>query len=416
MPLIHKKHPWEIVLRGKGDKGGLRFGGAAANERRWSVVLWKAIMLILGIETSCDETSVALVESGVRLISSDVASQVGMHSSFGGVVPELASRAHIRQLIPMVHTLLERNGLTLKDVDALAVTLGPGLVGALLVGVETAKGLAFAARKPLIPVHHIAGHLYSPFVIGEGDAFRLIVLGENDEKSEGVVAVSSEESGAGKDPLKYPYVGLVVSGGHSSLVLVRSPEEFEVLGETLDDAAGEAFDKLAKLLSLGYPGGPLVQKHAESGNGNKYELPRPLMTAKGGYNFSFSGLKTAVLTLVNKLGGPEAVRNDLQMLADVCASFQDAAVDVLVRKAKLALENCGTDQLTIVGGVACNKRLRQVAAERLGGSAKIVLPAPPLCTDNAAMIAGLAYHYRDYFTGCDLTLNAKATMPIGRVG
>lgn len=379
------------------------------------IVVKTCIMLILGIETSCDETSVALVENGVRLISSDVASQVGMHSSFGGVVPELASRAHIRQLIPMVHTILERNNLELKDVDALAVTLGPGLVGALLVGVETAKGLAFAAKKPLIPVHHIAGHLYSPFVIGQGDAFRLIVLGENDTKTEGLVSVSESDTGAGVEPLKYPYVGLVVSGGHSSLVLVKSPAEYEILGETLDDAAGEAFDKLAKLLSLGYPGGPLVQKYAESGNGKKYDLPRPLMNSKGGYKFSFSGLKTAVLTLVQNLGGPDAVRNDPQTLADVCASFQDAAVEVLVRKAELALDNYETDQLTIVGGVACNKRLRQAAFDRLGKKAKIVLPAPPLCTDNAAMIAGLAYHYRDNYHGCDLTLNAKATMPIGLV-
>lgn len=393
-------------------------------------------MLILGIETSCDETSVALVEDGSCLVSSDVASQVLMHEKFGGVVPELASRAHIQKLVPMIDECLARNGLQLADVDALAVTLGPGLVGALLVGVETAKALAFAADKPLIPVHHIAGHLYSPMVSGPDEAYRHIVVPHSGPEQSGgeqagtddsvgteavvdetvMAAMSSTRIELQQDSqLHFPYLGLVVSGGHSSLVMVKSPMEFHILGETVDDAAGEAFDKLARLLNLGYPGGPLVEKIARAGNPAAFDFPRPMRSKNYGYQFSFSGLKTAALNQVNALGGAASVAANPAVLADICASFQQAVVDVLLSKTLHALKETGLDQVAIVGGVACNGRLREAAAERLARAARVVFPPPALCTDNAAMIAGLAWHHRDLHKGCDLTLNAQANMALGPV-
>jgi len=379
-------------------------------------------MLILGIETSCDETSVALVENGTRLVASDVASQVLMHAKFGGVVPELASRAHIQKLIPMVDDILQRNSLGLADLDAIAVTLGPGLVGALLIGVETAKTLAFTAKKPLIPVHHIAGHLYSPLVSGPDSAYRHIVI---DSAADDAKIVAGTAAAQGSDEpvlqmrsesnIQFPYLGLVVSGGHSSLVVVKSAMEFEIIGETVDDAAGEAFDKLAKLIGLGYPGGPRVEKAAREGNPKAFDFPRPMTRKSHGSQFSFSGLKTAALKRVQDLGGPDVVKADSQLIADLCASFQEAVVDVLLTKAELALEESGLDQLAIVGGVACNGALRQAAARRLGGRALVAFPPPALCTDNAAMIAGLAYHHRDLHPQCDLTLNAQANLPLGPV-
>ncbi len=395
-------------------------------------------MLILGIETSCDETSVALVEDGHRLVASDVASQVLMHEKFGGVVPEIASRAHIQKLVPMIDECLGRNGLALTDVDALAVTLGPGLVGALLVGVETAKALAFAAGKPLIPVHHIAGHLYSPMVSGPTEAYRHIVVpfvGPFEGQSAGTMnPIRNEAPDASEtidhlpaatqapavelqqdSQLHFPYLGLVVSGGHSSLIMVKSAMEFEILGETVDDAAGEAFDKLARLLDLGYPGGPLVEKTARGGNPAAYNFPRPMRAKSFGYQFSFSGLKTAALNQVTAMGGAAAVAGDPTAMADICASYQDAIVDVLLSKTLRALKESKCGQVAIVGGVACNGRLREMAAQQLGQAGRVVFPPPALCTDNAAMIAGLAWHHRDLHRGCDLTLNAQANLPLGPV-
>lgn len=388
-------------------------------------------MLILGIETSCDETSVALVEDGTRLLASDVASQVLMHARFGGVVPELASRAHIQKLVPMIHDILERNNLTPDNIDAIAVTLGPGLVGALLVGVETAKTLAFSLGKPLIPVHHIAGHLYSPMVTGPTDAYRHIII-DSDPAEAALATLPAEpapSAGAAEpaapapaplqhrqeSPLTFPYLGLVVSGGHSSLVHVKSPMEFEILGETVDDAAGEAFDKLAKLIGLGYPGGPRVEQAARSGNPNAYTFPRPMSAARHGFQFSFSGLKTAALKQVTDLGGPDVVKANPAIVADLCASFQHAVVDVLLTKAALALEQTGLRQLAIVGGVACNGALRAEAARRFSGNTLVVFPPPALCTDNAAMIAGLAWHHRHLHPSTNLSLNAQANLPLGPV-
>jgi N6-L-threonylcarbamoyladenine synthase len=381
-------------------------------------------MLILGIETSCDETSVALVEDGRRIIDSDVASQIKLHAAFGGVVPELASRAHIQRLIPMIEQCLVRNHIGLQDLDALAVTAGPGLVGALLVGVETAKALAFTSGKPLIPVHHIAGHLYSPFLRKDSESrFQLIVLepenpangGIEDSSAAGTPTTNSVTANDPEQPpveLGFPYVGLVVSGGHTSLALLTEPGGHELLGETVDDAAGEAFDKVAKLLGLGYPGGPRVEIVARNGNPTAYVLPRPMCESRHGLQFSFSGLKTAVLKLVNDLGGPDLVRNNDQMLADMCASFQAAVVDVLITKTAAAMDKTGVKNVAIVGGVACNGALRDAARKRLAPKARVVIPPPALCTDNAAMIAGLAWHLRDKTFADPLTLNAQANLAL----
>ncbi|MBX7246634.1 MAG: tRNA (adenosine(37)-N6)-threonylcarbamoyltransferase complex dimerization subunit type 1 TsaB [Candidatus Sumerlaeaceae bacterium] len=369
-------------------------------------------MLILGIETSCDETSVALVEDGRRVRANHIASQTGLHAPYGGVVPELASRAHIQRLVPMVDECLREAGLRLADLDALAVTLGPGLVGALLIGVETAKGLAFASGKPLIPVHHIAAHLYSPFVCGDGASYRMISVGD-----ENVPDTETREQGRTGEgdaplpapPLRFPYLGLVVSGGHTSLVRVNAPDSFGLIGETVDDAAGEAFDKLAKLLNLGYPGGPVVDRVARGGDRARFAMPRPMLRG-GNPDFSFSGLKTAALKVAREFG-PEKLAAEPQLVADICASFQEAVVEVLLKKAGAALEANGLHELAIVGGVACNSRLREAVTEYLPG-VHVVFPSPILCTDNAAMIAGLAFHRRERYTSCDLTLNAEAGLPL----
>lgn len=363
-------------------------------------------MRILGIETSCDETSVAIVEDGRQILVNHIASQVRLHARFGGVVPELASRAHMRQLPAMIEATLGDAGMTLHEVDAIAVTQGPGLVGALLVGVETAKSLAFSLGKPLIPVQHIAGHLYAPFLVGDSGTYRLIVLEAEDEDH----GPSMPKSDAGEEPpLTFPFIGLVVSGGHTTLVRVASPTRFEILGETVDDAAGEAFDKVAKLLELGFPGGPVVDKLAREGDAKRFDFPRPMLRS-GDFDFSFSGLKTAVAQVVHELGF-DRLREDRGLVADLCASFQEAVVEVLLKKAGMALNAFGCRELAIVGGVACNRRLREAPREYLPGI-RVVFPPPILCTDNAAMIAGLAWHYRDAFAKADLALNAQADLPL----
>jgi N6-L-threonylcarbamoyladenine synthase len=366
--------------------------------------------VVLGIETSCDETSVALVASGRDVLANYIASQVKLHARFGGVVPELASRAHIQLLVPMIEECLASAEMTLADVDAIAVTQGPGLIGALLVGVETAKAIALASGKPLIPVHHIAGHLYAPFLRGKSGVLRNIIV---DGTSDKVIAVQPAEDGKsshfGEDqPLRYPYLGLVVSGGHTSLICVHNPRHFELLGETIDDAAGEAFDKVAKLLDLGYPGGPVVDKVAKEGDAKRFSFPRPLLHS-GTLDFSFSGLKTAVGKVVRDIG-LEKLRGDRQLVADLCASFQEAVVEILLRKAGEALRQLGLQELAVVGGVACNSRLREAVREYLSG-VRVVFPPPILCTDNAAMIGGLAWYARDR-AKIDLGLNARADLSL----
>jgi N6-L-threonylcarbamoyladenine synthase len=314
--------------------------------------------LVLGIETSCDETGVGIV-AGSTLLADAVASSVEEHARFGGVVPEVASRAHLEALVPMVEQACETAGVRLEDLDALAVTAGPGLAGALIVGDAGAKALSVALGKPLYAVNHLAAH----------------------------VAVDVLEHG----PLPEPTMALLVSGGHSSLLLVRDvTSDVEPLGRTIDDAAGEAFDKVARLLGLGFPGGPYVDRAAREGDPAAVDFPRGLTGPKDlvdhRYDFSFSGLKTAVARWVE-----QRRRDGVDVpVADVAAAFQEAVVDVLVRKAVLACTEQGVDSLLIGGGVAANSRLRQVAEERCARHAlRLRVPRPGLCTDNGAMVAAL---------------------------
>jgi N6-L-threonylcarbamoyladenine synthase len=312
---------------------------------------------VLGFESSCDETGVALVEmthgvgSGTpRLLAEALHSQVDMHTAYGGVVPELASRDHIRRVLPLARQVLKDAGCTLFDVDLVAYTRGPGLAGALLVGAGVAVALAAALGKPALGVHHLEGHLLSPFL--------------------------------GDEAPQFPFVALLVSGGHTQLMHVRAVGDYELLGETIDDAAGEAFDKSAKLLGLGYPGGPALARLAAFGDPKAYVLPRPLLHS-GNLDFSFAGLKTAVMTQVRKLGNVCE-----QTRADLAASTQAAIVDVLLAKSLRALRDSGTQRLVVAGGVGANLLLREkldAGAAKMG--ARVHYPPLALCTDNGAMIA-----------------------------
>jgi len=308
-------------------------------------------MLIMGIESSCDETGIALYDSAAGLLSHALYSQVAMHAEYGGVVPELASRDHIRRVVPLLRSTLESAGKSLAEVDAVAYTRGPGLAGALLVGCAFAEALAVALDRPTIPVHHLEGHLLSPLLSA--------------------------------DPPTFPFVALLVSGGHTQLMKVTGVGEYELLGETLDDAAGEAFDKSAKLLGLPYPGGALLSKLAEQGKLGVYELPRP-MRHSGDLNFSFSGLKTAVLTLVREQGDPLTD----EFRADAARAFQEAIVEVLVKKSLKALKQAGLGQLVVAGGVGANKQLRSTLNQEAKRKRfRVYYPELEFCTDNGAMIA-----------------------------
>ena len=315
-------------------------------------------MRVLGIETSCDETGVALVDSDRGLLAHALHSQVDLHETYGGVVPELASRDHIRRLLPLTRTVLAQAGCRLEDVDAIAYTEGPGLAGALLVGAGAAHAMAWALGVPAIAIHHLEGHLLSP-LISEPD-------------------------------LAFPFVALLVSGGHSQLMRVDGVGRYALLGDTLDDAAGEAFDKTAKLLGLGYPGGPAIARAALDGKPGRHRLPRPML-ASGDLEMSFSGLKTAVMTLVRgqriQAGGEDAAL-PAQTIADLAAEFQESVTDVLAGKAIAALDHTGLSTLVVAGGVGANLRLREkldAAVKRRG--ARVVYPPVALCTDNGAMIA-----------------------------
>jgi N6-L-threonylcarbamoyladenine synthase len=328
------------------------------------------VLTILGIETSCDETGVALVNVTARpdravavhargeILAQALHSQIAMHADYGGVVPELASRDHILRLTPLTEKIMSEAGLTWQDIDAIAYTEGPGLAGALLVGAATAQGLAAAIDKPVIGIHHLEGHLLSPLL---------------DTSAEG---------------LEFPFLALLVSGGHTQIMRVGGIGDYELLGETIDDAAGEAFDKSAQLLGFGYPGGPAIGKWALNGDAKRFELPRPL-AKRPTLDFSFAGLKTAVLTHVQKLKAVNAL--DDQAKADMAASVQSAIVDVLVGKCRRAIEETGVRQLVVAGGVSANTELRRQMVEiekKLG--AKIIFPPPSLCTDNGVMIAWAA--------------------------
>ena len=312
-------------------------------------------MNVLGIESSCDETGVALVAAAgqgtPRLRAHALHSQVEMHQAYGGVVPELASRDHIRRVLPLARQVMAEAGATLGDVDFVAYTRGPGLAGALLVGAGVACALAAALQRPAIGVHHLEGHLLSPFLSA--------------------------------DPPEFPFVALLVSGGHTQLMRVHDVGRYELLGETIDDAAGEAFDKSAKLLGLGYPGGPALARMAEFGDANAFELPRPLLHS-GNLDFSFAGLKTAVRTKVMKLGTNVCEQDK----ANLAAATQQAIVDVLVRKSLQALRETGCGRIVVAGGVGANTRLReQLNAECAKRQVRVHYPELALCTDNGAMIA-----------------------------
>jgi N6-L-threonylcarbamoyladenine synthase len=313
-------------------------------------------MIVLGVESSCDETGLALYDTGRGLLSHALHSQVAMHEEYGGVVPELASRDHIRRAIPLLQQTLEGANIAAADIDAIAYTQGPGLAGALLVGSSIACSLGLALDKPVLGIHHLEGHLLSPLLASE--------------------------------PPKFPFVALLVSGGHTQLMRVDGVGQYELLGETLDDAAGEAFDKSAKLLGLGYPGGPAISRLAEFGDPAAYKLPRPMLHSKD-LNFSFSGLKTAVLTVVKKAGVANVCEQDK---ANIARGFVDAIVDVLVAKCVAALKQTGLKRLVIAGGVGANSQLRTAlnAAAAKGAPNKrfrVYYPELEFCTDNGAMIA-----------------------------
>ena len=309
--------------------------------------------LILGIETSCDETSAAVVEDGKKLLSNVVASQIEIHNAFGGVVPEIASRKHTETIVEVIDRAMKDSGAFPPDIKAVAVTQGPGLIGSLMVGISTAKALAFSWEKPLVGVNHLEAHITSAHLENE---------------------------------IGFPFVALIVSGGHTNLYMVRGFTDFELLGSTRDDAAGEAFDKGAKALGLGYPGGVQIDRLSKSGDPDTVRFPRPFNNESD--DFSFSGLKTALLNYLKK--NPVESEKDLH---NVCSGFQEAITETLVAKTLRAARKNGVESVVIAGGVACNSRLRQLSEERIGGEGiNVFAPSPSLCTDNAAMIAALGYH------------------------
>ena len=334
-------------------------------------------VLILAIESSCDETAAAVVKNGREVLSNVINTQIAIHTEYGGVVPEIASRKHIENINPVIRKALEDAGVTLDDIDAIGVTYGPGLVGALLVGVAEAKAIAFAKNKPLVGVHHIEGHISANYV-------------ENKE-------------------LEPPFVALVVSGGHTHLVKVNDYGEYEIVGRTRDDAAGEAFEKVARAVGLGYPGGPKIDKLAKEGNPDAIVFPRAHVD-DAPYDFSFSGIKSAVLNYINSanMQGKEINR------ADVAASFQKAVVDALVSRAVRLAKECGMDKLAIAGGVASNSALRAAIQEECAkNNIGFYSPSPILCTDNAAMIGAAAYY--EYIKGVrhGYDLNAVPNLKLG---
>jgi len=331
--------------------------------------------VVLAIETSCDETAVAVLRAPGELLAGEVASQIELHNRFGGVVPEVASRNHLLAVRPLIERALHEAGVGLGEIGALAATAGPGLATSLMIGFSAAKGLAVGLRKPFFAINHLEGHLLSPF------------LG---------VAVEA-------------CVALVVSGGHTMLVEVLGAGDYRLLGQTRDDAAGEAFDKVAKLLRLPYPGGPEIDRRARAGDAARFALPRSMMDSGDGA-FSFSGLKTAVRYLL-----PKVDLEDPQAVADLCASFQEAAVDVLVAKTLDAARRCGRKLVTVSGGVSCNSRLRERFREACGaGGLELRMAEPGLCTDNAAMIAFVAAGRLERGEASPLTAEISPNLPLGQ--
>lgn len=336
-------------------------------------------MLLLALESSCDETAAAVVRDGREVLSNLIASQVDVHALYGGVVPELASRRHLEVICPLVDEALQQAGVTRDMLDGVVVTRGPGLIGALLVGLSYAKAFAYACQIPVIGVHHIEGH---------------------------ILAIQLEKQVA------YPFLAAAVSGGHTHLFRVDGIGQYRLLGRTVDDAAGEAFDKVAKMLGLGYPGGPIIDKLAQNSDDGGIVFPRPMLK-KDNYNFSFSGLKTAVLNHLNRLD----TAPDEQQLGQVAAAFQTAVVDVLTKKALKAAAAEGLSRIVVAGGVACNSGLRKRFAELAEENGlEVHFPAPILCADNAAMLAVAGDHYLNQGFYSNLDLNAVSSWPLEQAG
>jgi N6-L-threonylcarbamoyladenine synthase len=336
-------------------------------------------MLLLTIETSCDETSAAVVRDGRHILSNVISSQVDVHARYGGVVPELASRQHMEAISIVVEEALHRAAVTYKDLEGIAVTRGPGLIGALLVGISAAKAMALALDIPLVGVHHMEGHILAPLLERE---------------------------------IAFPFLALAVSGGHTHLYRVDGIGRYTTLGRTLDDAAGEAFDKVAKLLGLGYPGGAVIDRLAAQGDPARINFPRPLLHQEG-YNFSFSGIKTAVLNYVRRQSEPVAGDH----LNDLAAGFQAAVVEVLTLKTIRAAEAAGLSRIVVAGGVACNSGLRaSFAAAAKERNLEVHFPAPILCADNAAMLAVSGDFYLGRGESAPLELNGVANWPLDQVG
>lgn len=331
-------------------------------------------MVVLGIESSCDETAAAVVRDGKVMLSNVIASQIKVHERYGGVVPEIASRKHIEAIVPVITQALEDAAMTLDDIDAIAVTKGPGLVGALLVGLSTAKALAFGRGLPLVGVNHLEGHIAAIF------------LTEN--------------------PPAFPFVALAVSGGHTAIYFVKGFNDFMLLGQTRDDAAGEAFDKAANLLGIGYPGGVAIDRLAKKGNREAFSFPRAM---RDSLDFSFSGLKTSLLTRLKGLPSPPAAKE----LPDYAASYQEAVCDVLTEKTIRAAHRMSAGRIVVCGGVAANSRLREkMAGDAHAAGIEVFIPPPVLCTDNAAMIAVVGTHLLEAGYRDGLDLNAVSRIPL----
>lgn len=341
-------------------------------------------MIVLGIETSCDETGLAIYDGAQhRLLGHVLHSQIALHAQYGGVVPELASRDHVSRLIPLLDQLLAETNLAAEDINAIAYTAGPGLMGALLVGACFAQGLAFAWGVPAVPVHHMEGHLLAPMLEEQRPAF--------------------------------PFVALLVSGGHTQLMAVEGVGQYELLGESVDDAAGEAFDKAAKMMGLGYPGGPHIAACAERGVEGRFRFPRP-MVDRPGLDFSFSGLKTACMTALERLQQEQGQVLE-QDKADVAWAFQDAVVDTLLIKCKRALQQTGLKQLVMAGGVSANRALRERLQQYAKGRGiQVFYPRPAFCTDNGAMIALAGYERLKLGVQGDLTILTRARWPLAELG
>ncbi len=350
--------------------------------------------LLLAVESSCDETGVALVEDGRRIHANVVASQVALHAPTGGIVPEVAARAHLRWIVPVLDEALATAGVTARDVDAIAVTYGPGLAGSLLVGINTAKALAWAYGKPLVPVNHLEGHVYAGWLLDPGEAER--------------------------ETPPFPLIALVVSGGHTFLVEMRDHLDYRLLGQTVDDAAGEAFDKVGRLLGLGYPGGPAISKAAEGATARDRVFPRAWLGTS--FDVSFSGLKTAARRIVRQARADEGLSEDERdgplpdpVVAELAWGFQDSVVDVLTAKTIRAAEETGARGIVLGGGVAANTALRErIAGEAAARGLALVVPRPGLCTDNGAMIGAAGARRLAAGVVAGLDLDARPSLPLAR--